>query len=666
MLFNAFIARPFGVKNDVDFDKVDAELIQPALRQTGIIGSTTASIFEAGNIREDMFGRLLTADIVIADVSIHNANVFYELGIRHALRDKHTFLIRCNKDEIPFDLKTDRYLSYDAENPAECLPNLIRGLTDTLQDNRKDSPVFYMLPNLEPQNAEAFLAVPPDFDEELEVASTSKQEGKLALLAAEVEYFEWEVPALRLVGEVQFNIKSYDVARLTWEKIRNYKPDDLDANDRLATIYQRLSEDVIRRHYDEGIELIAQSDACVHRILQNYHQLDDNKRAEVYALKARNYKSRWANAWKRGNKANDMADALESAYLYQCYDSYEQAYNEDLNHYYSGLNALATLSIILSLITQQPDVWEAMWESKEEADARVKQYEERHAQLLVLVKAALAAQEKRTANEDTRDPWLSMSEADYALLVTSNPKRVENLYRQIIQTASDFDFEASHNQLLLYKSLNVLPLNTDAALKAFENIHYTHKSNKRYLLFTGHMIDQPDRKEPRFPQAREAEIRDKIKAAVQQQLTDNNDDKDKITGIAGGACGSDILFHEVCRELGIKTHLYLAVPAEQFVVESVAFAGADWTERFYNLYHTLDRHVLSQSMDLPNWLQKKQGYTIWERNNLWMLYSSLVCGGSNTSLIAVWNGKGGDGPGGTQHMIDEAKSRGAEIDVIAI
>ncbi len=112
----AFIVRPFGVKQEVDFDKVDKELIQPALAKVGITGSTTAAIFEQGNIREDMFAQLLLADLVIADISIHNANVFYELGIRHALRDKRTFLIRCAKDEIPFDLKTDRYLSYPANN----------------------------------------------------------------------------------------------------------------------------------------------------------------------------------------------------------------------------------------------------------------------------------------------------------------------------------------------------------------------------------------------------------------------------------------------------------------------------------------------------------------------------------------------------------------------
>src|SRR5215210_1881960 len=114
----AFIVRPFGIKQEVDFDKVDKELIQPALTLVGISGSTTSAIVEQGNIREDMFAQLLLADIVIADLSIHNANVFYELGIRHALRDKRTFLIRCSKDEVPFDLNTDRYLSYEANDPG--------------------------------------------------------------------------------------------------------------------------------------------------------------------------------------------------------------------------------------------------------------------------------------------------------------------------------------------------------------------------------------------------------------------------------------------------------------------------------------------------------------------------------------------------------------------
>ena len=664
MPLNAFIVRPFGIKNEVDFDKVDELLIQPALRAAGILGSTTASILEAGNIREDMFCQLLTADIVIADVSIHNANVFYELGIRHALRDKRTYLIRCSKDEIPFDLKTDRYLSYDAGNPSACITNLAQGLNETLISDRKDSPVFYMLPKLEPQNAEVFLVVPPDFSEELEVASSCQQAGKLALLAAESDSFEWRIPALRLVGEAQFKIKSLDAARLTWEKIKNYRSDDLDANDRLSSIYQRLADDIIKQQPDEAMELLAQSDNCVKRILKNYTQLDKQKRAEVQALKARNFKSRWINAWKRENNADIIPNALSSLHLKETCEAYERAYGEDLNHIYSGLNALAMITILLSLAAQVPDTWQWMFDTQREADDALQHYKDRQAELATLVKSAIKAEEKRLNTEDAKDVWLEISKADYALLTLTSPHRVQNLYHEIVEESSGFNFESSHRQLKLYKSLNVLPANTGAALDAFGDFRSRKKNNSRTLLFTGHMIDKPDRADPRFPAEKEEEIRAKIKEVVQKEKVENDDKK--LLGIAGGACGGDILFHEVCRELGIKTELYLAIPPDQFVIESVAFAGGNWIERFYKLYNSLEHHVLSPTKELPNWLKKRRDYSIWERANLWMLNSSLTCGGANMSLIAVWNGQGGDGPGGAQHMVNEAKNRGSEVNIISI
>ena len=147
MPLNAFIVRPFAIKEllvtseetakkleakaggavidrvtpigetknwkvRVNFDAVDRLLVRPALERLRIQGETATAVVVAGNIREDMFNRLITADLVIADLSIHNPNVFYELGIRQAFRDKYTFLIRCDLSEYPFDLKTDRYFEY--------------------------------------------------------------------------------------------------------------------------------------------------------------------------------------------------------------------------------------------------------------------------------------------------------------------------------------------------------------------------------------------------------------------------------------------------------------------------------------------------------------------------------------------------------------------------
>src|SRR5262245_45762975 len=113
----AFVIRPFGKKKDsagreFDFDAVQDRLITPALLQAGLSGTTTGEIVAAGSIREDMFSLILEADLVICDITLHNANVFYELGIRHAMRRRSTLLIKHDgsDDSPPFDVLTDRYL----------------------------------------------------------------------------------------------------------------------------------------------------------------------------------------------------------------------------------------------------------------------------------------------------------------------------------------------------------------------------------------------------------------------------------------------------------------------------------------------------------------------------------------------------------------------------
>ena len=129
----AFVIRGFGQKYGVDFERVHAELIRPALKDAGVDGGdTTQVIVQAGNIRKDMFRELVVADIVVADVSVHNANVFYELGIRHAARPRSTVLIYAKIDETPFDLKTDRYLKYDPDSPGTSRAALAQVLRETL------------------------------------------------------------------------------------------------------------------------------------------------------------------------------------------------------------------------------------------------------------------------------------------------------------------------------------------------------------------------------------------------------------------------------------------------------------------------------------------------------------------------------------------------------
>ena len=200
----------------------------------------------------------------------------------------------------------------------------------------------------------------------------------------------------------------------------------------------------------------------------------------------------------------------------------------------------------------------------------------------------------------------------------------------------------------------------------------------RVLLFAGHMIDAPGRESPRFPAEKEWLAREAIRESVERELAAG---EGVACGYAGGASGGDILFHEVCDGLGIPTRLCLATRPQQYVVSSVEKAGAGWVERFRELYKAREgaglvrvlsdeEEVLDAREHLPVWLRPKEGYGIWERTNLWMLFNALDeardpdSAEPNLTLIALWDGEAGDGDGGTRDLIDKVKEVGARYTII--
>jgi len=176
------------------------------------------------------------------------------------------------------------------------------------------------------------------------------------------------------------------------------------------------------------------------------------------------------------------------------------------------------------------------------------------------------------------------------------------------------------------------------------------------VLFTGHMIDTATRAEPRFPARAEAPARAAIREAV---LRLRGDGGEPTVGIAGGASGGDLLFHEVCAELGVPTRLRLALPADQFVQQSVAPAGKDWVVRFEKLLEQLGPgrvRVMTEADGLLDGATEN----IWQRANLWMIEEALRLAPQRV-LLALWDGRGGDGPGGTEHLLREAARFGVRV-----
>lgn len=648
---NVFIVRPFGVKEGIDFDRVEKELIQPALQSIGISGGTTGEIVKAGNIRHDMFQQLLVADLVIVDISLHNANIFYELGIRHALRDKRTILIRCSGIEVPLNLKTDRYLTYDAATPASCLPTLIDTLRDTIASHDKDSPVFLLLPQLATLDPRRFLVVPRDFREEVERARAHQWPGDLRLLAEEVRGLYWETEGLRHIGKAQMQLTDYRGSRDTWERVRQHAPDDLEANLLLGTIYQRLGD-------------LTRSDQAIERLLPQ-ESISAGERAEAYALRGCNAKARWQDEWGNWPEVDQPAQALRSAHLLPAINAFQQAYLQDLNHYYYGIKALALLAVMTNLADRFPNIWESSFDSDDEAARQRKRLSEQYTNLASAVVMALEAESKRLERAKKEDVWFDITSADLRCLTSARPERVAQAYRAAFQRIDPFSFDSAAKQLLLLRALGVRKDNVRAALEEIGTWQSAsgrpEKEPLHVLLFTGHMIDQANRAEPRFPAAKEPAAREEIAKKVTAEMARVGG---PLVGMAGCACGGDILFHEVCGELGIVTIIFLALPREQYIVSSVQHGGPHWVDRFTALIRRLETRILAQTKELPGWLGEKNGYSIWQRNNLWTFFNASALGGANMTLIALWDGLGGDGPGGTEEMVRHARANGAKTIII--
>ena len=132
MKLHAFVAMPFGIKRDangveIDFNRVYIDLIKPALESAGLESFRADEEERAGDIRTDMFQELLVADLVVVDLTIDNPNVWYELGVRHALRARGVLLICGGRVTTAFDIYTDRKLRYgikDGSLRKDCNLNL--------------------------------------------------------------------------------------------------------------------------------------------------------------------------------------------------------------------------------------------------------------------------------------------------------------------------------------------------------------------------------------------------------------------------------------------------------------------------------------------------------------------------------------------------------------
>jgi tetratricopeptide (TPR) repeat protein len=158
-----FVVMGFGKKTDyqsgrvLDLDKSYQYIIKPAAVQAGFDCKRADEIVHSGLIDVPMYEQLLSADVVIADISTSNANAFYELGVRHALRPYTTITIAEDKMMFPFDVTHLAVMKYqhlgegidfgEVERMRALLVNALKTITAS---PKNDSPVYTFFADLTP------------------------------------------------------------------------------------------------------------------------------------------------------------------------------------------------------------------------------------------------------------------------------------------------------------------------------------------------------------------------------------------------------------------------------------------------------------------------------------------------------------------------------------
>lgn len=131
-----FVIIPF----EGEFDELYKKAIKPTIIELGLECIRGDEIYSTGFIIDQIWYYIQKAGIIIADLSDKNSNVFYELGLAHAL-NKNVILITQSITSIPFDLRQLRFIEY--ENTQSGVHKLKDSLLDVLKLFKNEKLIYF-------------------------------------------------------------------------------------------------------------------------------------------------------------------------------------------------------------------------------------------------------------------------------------------------------------------------------------------------------------------------------------------------------------------------------------------------------------------------------------------------------------------------------------------
>lgn len=333
-----FVLMPFGQKKDesgrtIDFDRVYAEVIKPAVEAAELEPIRADNETVGGIIHKPMFERLMLCDYAVADLTTANANVFYELGVRHGIRPHTTVLIFGKGMRLPFDVAPLRGLPYgiDAQGAPETPGVDSKALADRLIACRNpvdDSPLFQLVadwpkPDLARLKTDAFREV---------VEYSQKYKEKLRIARAN---------GVAALGEVEqeLNLKDADPA-IVIDLFLSYRA--VKAWDKMVDLVAKMSPIVaqtvmVREQLGFALNRLGRRDEAETVLQQVIDASGAN--SETNGLLGRVYKDRWDDARNAGQ-------ALAArGFLRKAIAAYLAGFEADWRDAYPGINAITLMEM---------------------------------------------------------------------------------------------------------------------------------------------------------------------------------------------------------------------------------------------------------------------------------------------------------------------------------
>lgn len=337
-----FILMPFGLKANVDgsminFDRVYQDLISPAVRDAELEPLRADREVIGGIIHKPMFERLILCPFAIADLTTANANVYYELGVRHAFKPFSTVQIIAEGSRLPFDVQMLRTIPYTLGADGVPEPTKARAtsaaITTFLKEARKgakDSPIFQLIdgipvPNLEHLKTDVFRNN-VDYSEQVKAKLADARGSKKA-------------DAVRAVAKELGKIGDLDTG-VAIDLMLSYRA--VSAWEDMVKLIQQFSGPLaqtvmVREQLGLALNRLRRRDEA-QQVLQKLIE-ERGPSSETCGILGRVYKDQWEDATKSGNAL------LAKGYLDKAIKMYLQGFEADWRDAYPGINAITLMEL---------------------------------------------------------------------------------------------------------------------------------------------------------------------------------------------------------------------------------------------------------------------------------------------------------------------------------